>query len=177
VRSAPQAGFTLIEVLVALAILSIAVVASIQGFAQGLRLLKLSGDHQHAMLLADQKVREVVELKEGRDAGTEGWLRWERTMRPLEIQQLPPPGGTPPGRMWEIDVRVLWDAQRQVELRTLRLAPPPNTVQVTTPGSPTTPSGAPAPGGAANPFGTAPGSTSSGRPSTTSPFGGGRTVK
>ena len=60
-REAPEAGFTLIEVLVALAILSIAVVASIQGFAQGLRLLKLAGDHQHAMLLADQKMREVVD--------------------------------------------------------------------------------------------------------------------
>src|SRR3989442_9387407 len=49
------AGFTLLEVLVALAILSIAVVASIQGFAQGLRLLKLAGDHQQATLIADQK--------------------------------------------------------------------------------------------------------------------------
>ena len=61
-----EAGFTLIEVLVALAILSLAVVASIQGFAQGLRLLRLAGDHQQAMLLADQKMREVVEPKEGR---------------------------------------------------------------------------------------------------------------
>ena len=50
-RRARAAGFTLIEVLVALAILSLAVVASIQGFAQGLRLLRLAGDHQQAMLL------------------------------------------------------------------------------------------------------------------------------
>src|SRR6267143_1143660 len=42
------AGFTLLEVLVAFAILSVAVVALIQGFAQGLRLLKVAGDHQQA---------------------------------------------------------------------------------------------------------------------------------
>jgi len=133
-----QAGFTLIEVLVALAILSLAVVASIQGFAQGLRLLKLSGDHQQAMLLADQKVREVVEFKEGRDNGTEGTLRWERTLRSLETPDLAPPGSPPRGRVYEIDVRVSWNPQRQVEIRTLRMVPT-ETVQTTAavpPGSP-----------------------------------------
>jgi len=130
--AARQAGFTLIEVLVALAILSLAVVASIQGFAQGLRLLKLSGDHQQAMLLADQKVREVVEFKEGRDNGTEGTLRWERTLRSLETPDLAPPGSLPRGRVYEIDVRVSWDPQRQVEIRTLRMVPT-ETVQTKTP--------------------------------------------
>ena len=62
-----DAGFTLLEVVVALAILSLAVVAAIQGFAQGLRLLKLAGDHQRAMLLADEKAREVLEPDEGRE--------------------------------------------------------------------------------------------------------------
>jgi general secretion pathway protein I len=130
--SGRQAGFTLIEVLVALAILSLAVVASIQGFAQGLRLLKLSGDHQEAMLLADQKVREVVEFKEGRDGGIEGRLRWERTLRSLETPDLAPAGGLPSGRVYEIDVRVSWDPQRQVEIRTLRMVPT-ETVQGTLP--------------------------------------------
>src|SRR6266571_2761381 len=64
-----DAGFTLLEVIVALAILSLAVVAAIQGFAQGLRLLKLAGDHQRAMLLADEKAREVVDPEEGREPG------------------------------------------------------------------------------------------------------------
>ena len=119
--SARQAGFTLIEVLVALAILSLAVVASIQGFAGGLRLLKLSGDHQEAMLLADQKMREVVDFKEGRDGGIEGRLRWERTLRSLEAPDLVSPGKLPSVRVYEIDVRVSWDPQRQVEIRTFRM--------------------------------------------------------
>jgi general secretion pathway protein I len=122
-RPARQAGFTLIEVLVALAILSLAVVASIQGFAQGLRLLKLAGDHQLAMLVADEKVREVVEPKEGRDEGTEGALRWERTTRALETPDLMPAGVLPRGKVYEIDVRVSWDASRHVEIRTLRMVP------------------------------------------------------
>ena len=62
---AREQGFTLLEVLIALAILGTAVVAAIQGFSQGLRLLKLSGDHQEAVLLADQVVREVVQPTEG----------------------------------------------------------------------------------------------------------------
>jgi general secretion pathway protein I len=121
-------GFTLIEVLVALAILSLAVVASIQGFAQGLRLLKLAGDHQNAMLLADQKMREVVEVKEGREGGTEGLMSWERTTRLLETPDLTPTAaGSPRGHMYEIDVRVSWEARRQVEVRTLRMVVPNTT--------------------------------------------------
>ena len=122
-RSASQEGFTLIEVLVALAILSLAVVASIQGFAQGLRLLKLAGDHQQAMLLADQKMREIVEPKEGREGGSEGLLLWERTTRLLETPDLSPSGGIPRGKVYEIDVRVVWEEKRQLEIRTLRLVP------------------------------------------------------
>ena len=119
---ARQAGFTLLEVLVALAILSLAVVASIQGFAQGLRLLKLSGDHQQAMLLADQKMRETVEPVEGQEGGTEGPFRWERTTTAIEAPDLTPPGAAPRGRLYEIDVRVSWDPRRQIEIRTLRMA-------------------------------------------------------
>ncbi len=118
-----QAGFTLLEVLVALAILSLAVVASIQGFAQGLRLLKLSGDHQQAMLLADQKTREIVTPSEGREEGTEGLFRWERTTKILEAPDLAPNGTVPRWRVYEIDVRVNWDTRRQVEVRTLRTTP------------------------------------------------------
>jgi general secretion pathway protein I len=121
-----QAGFTLLEVLVALAILSLAVVASIQGFAQGLRLLKLSGDHQQAMLLADQKTREIVTPSEGREEGTEGLFRWERTTKVLEAPDLVPIGTLPRWRVYEIDVRVNWDTRRQVEVRTLRTTPIPS---------------------------------------------------
>ena len=77
-----QAGFTLLEVLVALAVLSFAVVVSIQAFAGGLRLLKLSGEHQDAMLIADQKAREIVAPTSGGiESGTEGAYTWEREVK------------------------------------------------------------------------------------------------
>ena len=55
-RRENQDGFTLLEVLIAFAILSVAVVAVIQGFAQGLRLLKTAGDHQQAVLTQRRRI-------------------------------------------------------------------------------------------------------------------------
>ena len=169
-RSRSEAGFTLIEVLVALAILSIAVVASIQAFAQGLRLLKLAGDHQHAMLLADQKMRDVVDPKEGREQGTEGLLSWERTTRLLETPDLKPADGSDRGRVYEIDVRVAWEEKRQIEIRTLRMVPPESSQTGTTilgapPAGPTRPGATTSPGGTTG-SGTSPFGTLFGRPTT-----------
>jgi len=80
-----QSGFTLLEVLVALAILGFAVVVSIQAFASGLRLLKLSGEHQEAMLLADLKAREVTApTQPARDSGVQGPFTWEREVKQVK---------------------------------------------------------------------------------------------
>ena len=118
-----ERGFTLLEVLVALAILSVAVVAVIQGVAQSLRLLKLSGDSQRALLLADQKVREILAPEAEREHGEEANFRWERVIRPVEAAELTPPSGPPRWRVFEITVRVIWDERRQIELATLRTVP------------------------------------------------------
>jgi general secretion pathway protein I len=117
-------GFTLLEVLVALAILSVAVVAVIQGFAQGLRLLKVSGDHQQAMLLADLKLREVVAPEEQQEQGVEGDFLWARWIRRLETPELMSETGVARWHVYEITVRVTWDERRNVELATLRTVSP-----------------------------------------------------
>ena len=123
-RRAPQRGFTLIEVVVALAILSVAVVAAIQGFAQGLRLLKLAGDHEYATLLADQKAREIVTPKAGEEQGEDDrGFRWQTI-----TTEVPPPEQdrdtvrTPAWRVFQIAVKVRWGDHREVELTTLRTA-------------------------------------------------------
>lgn len=118
-------GFTLIEVIVALAILSVAVVASIQGFAQGLRLLKLAGEHQHATLLADQKLREIVSPKAGREEGRDEHgghtFTWETTTTEVEAPDLAGDGSrAPTWRAVQIAVKVRWAEHREVELTTLR---------------------------------------------------------
>jgi type II secretion system protein I len=140
-------GFTLLEVLVALAILGVAVVASIQGFAQGLRLLKLAGDHQDAMLIADQKLREVVAPQEGREEGTEERFAWSRTISRIPAPELAvSPTRRIAWNVYQVSVEVRWDTQRHVELTTLRTLPDPTQGQTTatTPG--TTPGTTPTPG-------------------------------
>ena len=118
-----EQGFTLLEVLVALAILGVAGVAVIQGVAQDLRLLKLSGNYQSAMQLADRKVREVLVPGEQREHGADAGFRWERGIRLVEAPELTVPGRAPHWRVFEIAVRVMWDERRQVELATLRTVP------------------------------------------------------
>jgi general secretion pathway protein I len=117
-----QDGFTLLEVLVAFAILSITIVVAVQGFAQGLRLLKLSGDHQSAILIADQKAREVVNPKEGHENGTEGGYTWDRTIKELPAPELDlVPGRAVRWHVYQIDVQVAWgDSKRTVGITTLR---------------------------------------------------------
>ena len=146
-RRRSQAGFTLLEVLIAFAILSVAVVAVIQGFAQGLRLLKVAGDHQQAVLLADQKTREMVVPVEGHDQGKDGNFDWERVVTVVPAPDLTRTAATAKWHIYRIDVKVSWGDKRGVEIVSLRTsAETPNT------GTPTstvvtTPSGAPrAPG-------------------------------
>src|SRR5207244_501331 len=116
-----RSGFTLLEVLIALAILSMAIVVSIQGFASGLRLLKLSGEHQEAMLIADLKAREITSpTQAGRDSGTEGAFTWEREVKQVVTPDLDVDGRPLRWRQWEVDVRVSWGDHRQVMVATLR---------------------------------------------------------
>jgi type II secretion system protein I len=118
---AARGGFTLLEVLVALAILSLAVVVCIQAFAGGLRLLKLSGEHQEAMLIADQKAREITSPTSGGvETGTDGPYTWEREVKIVATPDLDVEGRTVKWRVWEVDVRVRWGDHRQVSLATLR---------------------------------------------------------
>ena len=148
-RGRSQAGFTLLEVLIAFAILSVAVVAVIQGFAQGLRLLKVAGDHQQAVLLADQKTREMVVPVEGRDQGKEGNFDWERVVTVVPAPDLARTAATAKWHVYRIDVKVSWGDKRGVEIVSMRTAAdsrdrsttgPPRTVGVpTTPGSSGTP--------------------------------------
>ena len=122
-----ERGFTLLEVLVAFAILSIAVVAAIQGFAGGLRLLRVAGEHQQAMLLADQKIREVVRPTEERTGDVEGPFSWERTITIIPTPDLRRTAASEKWHVYRIAVRVSWSG-RSVDVATLRTsAEPPET--------------------------------------------------
>ena len=71
---APEAGFTLLEVLVALTILAVAVVTLIQLSSQSLRVVKISDDYQQAAQLADRMAMESRPTEEGVESGRRGTL-------------------------------------------------------------------------------------------------------
>ena len=125
-----RGGFTLLEVLIAFAILSVAVVSLIQLTSQGLRLLKVSGDHQQAVQLADRLARDVqvdageVTSEASVETGEEGDFVWERRISrvalPEELEPATPvPGKEVPG-LYTVAVAVRWGRNHQVEVATLR---------------------------------------------------------
>ena len=121
-----RAGFTLLEVLVALTILGFAVVTSIQLFAGGLRLLRVSGRHQEAVLLADQKIREIEVVEEGKKSGTEGDYEWELTVTPTEVPAELTVTSQRPVRLYRLEVAVRWEGSRTIQVSTLRTAVEPD---------------------------------------------------
>lgn len=116
-----ERGFTLLEVLVALAILGLAVVTVIQLFGQGLRLLKVAGDYQRAVLLADQKAREGEAVREAIETGEEGGFRWERRATVTPVPAELTVTGPAPVRLFQVTVEVRW-GNRSVQVATLRTA-------------------------------------------------------
>ena len=57
-----QRGFTVLEILVSLVIISIAVVSIIQLTSMNLRNLTKSGDQVNALLMANSKMRKILEM-------------------------------------------------------------------------------------------------------------------
>ena len=115
-----QGGFTLLEVLVAMVILGLAVVTLIQLSSQGLRLVKLSGDHQDAVRLADRIARATEVKAEGVDGGQEGPYTWERRIARVPVPKELAPASGPAPQLYSLSVVVRWETGRAVELATLR---------------------------------------------------------
>jgi len=127
VRRRADGGFTLLEVLVAMVILSVAVVTLIQLSSQGLRLLRVSGEHQEAVMLADRLARSAEVSGERVDTGHEGAFAWERRTRLVVVPADLAPVGTDAPRLLSLSVAVRWGSGRSVEVSTLRLAQGPAT--------------------------------------------------
>ena len=117
-----SAGFTLLEVLVAMVILSVAVVTLIQLASQGLRLLKASSDHQEAALLADRVTRNADPNAEATASGQEGQFTWAWRARLVAVPDELTPTQGPRPRLLELSTTVHWGKGRTMELVTLRLA-------------------------------------------------------
>jgi prepilin-type N-terminal cleavage/methylation domain-containing protein len=113
-------GFSLLEVLVAMFILSLAVLTLFQLASQALRLVKLSGEQQTATLLAERLTREARLETEDVERGQEGGLTWERRFARMPIpDELAAPSGRPV-QLLALIVTVRWDGGRALEVATLR---------------------------------------------------------
>lgn len=123
-RTRPEAGFTLLEVLVALTILGLAVVVLIELSSQSLRLVKTSGDYQAAVVLADRIATETQPSEEAVESGEEGAFRWERRIALVPVPEELKPKETLPGReetrLFSVTIDVRWGRDQVVELATLR---------------------------------------------------------
>jgi general secretion pathway protein I len=124
-----DAGFTLLEVLVAVVILSVAVVTLVQLVSQTLRLLKLSSDYQEAVLLADRVTRAGEVSIEGVETGQEGRFSWERRATLVAVPDDLAPVGSASPRLLALSVAVHWGTGRTLEVATLRLAPASRTTR------------------------------------------------
>jgi prepilin-type N-terminal cleavage/methylation domain-containing protein len=113
-------GFTLLEVLVAMTILGIAIVALMQLSSQGLRLLHLSDDYLQAATVADRIARATDALAEGVDVGQEGRFQWVRRITVVPVPEELTPGAGPQLRLYALSVGVRWGRDRTLELASLR---------------------------------------------------------
>ncbi len=119
-------GFTLVEILVAFAIMALMLGALLQTFAAGLRNQGLAESNATAALQARSKAAEIgqiIPLETGEHMGElDNGFQWRAVIEPYEPAT---PSGVPGGARlsgFEVEVTVFWEDERSVSLRTLRLA-------------------------------------------------------
>ena len=116
-------GFTLLEVIIALAILGIGFALAMELLAAGVRSAKASEDYTQAVLLARQKMAEIAvtrNLEGSADAGEfGGGFRWASEIQPRPQEE------DLPAQLYQVWVRVTWPSRRgekALALYTLRMA-------------------------------------------------------
>ena len=122
-------GFTLLEVMVAMAILGIGLIIIIELFSGGLRLGRTSEEYTKAVGYARMKLEEISlakSLKEGVEEGEfDREYRWQVEVKKVDL--LPPGRETsyqPPVALYWVRIDVLWKSgtrERNTALESYRL--------------------------------------------------------
>lgn len=121
-----QTGFSLLEVLVAFAILSISLGVLMQIFSQASQTTVVSSQYSRAASLAEAKLNQVgntIALEEGSVSGDpEGGIAWNINILAVELGE--EFGAEPPATPYRINATAIWQdgsQVRRVTLSTLRL--------------------------------------------------------
>jgi len=127
-RPASQAGFSLLEVLVAFAILALTMGVLLQIFSRALSTTAVSGSFARAAELAEATLaRAGVEtpLEEGDSAGeADGGFTWAMRVTQIDVSDLFP-DQSPPVTTYRVTATAYWQdgaAERHFSLATLRVA-------------------------------------------------------
>lgn len=121
-----ERGFSLMEVLVAFAVLAIVMGAVLQVFSGGLRNLKVGGDISAAATWAESHLARLgrdLEVVPGVQSGEADGLRWEERIEPYAAIDASALEG---GALYEVTLSVYWgafDRPRSFQLSTLRYVP------------------------------------------------------
>jgi general secretion pathway protein I len=125
-RRTGPAGFTLLEVLVALALLSIALVVILQLFSANMRGIAASDDYVRAVMTAESKMRELTGDEEISEKAwsetTDDGYRLDTTITPAESDRTE----DLPVSLLEISMTVHWTdgtKERAFTLKTVKLVP------------------------------------------------------
>jgi type II secretion system protein I len=117
-------GFTLLEILVALAIMSIALVVVFQLFSANMRGIAASGDYIHASMIAESKMREILDDDELAEKSwsdvTEDGHQVDASVTKVEENRT----DNLPVKLLKIDVTVHWtkgSRERTITLETLKM--------------------------------------------------------
>jgi general secretion pathway protein I len=109
----PASGFTLLEVVVALAILGLGLVAVIQIFSGGLRLARATEEYSQAVHLAQAKLEEwrmAESLSEGEEEGEfNPRYRWWVGIRKVEVLPMEKKEIQAPVELYQIQLKVRWE--------------------------------------------------------------------
>jgi general secretion pathway protein I len=106
-------GFTLIEVVVALAILGVGLAVIIELFSGGLRLGRTSEEYTKAANYARMKMEEIASQKnieEGMEEGEfDGAFRWQVNVKKMDILPIEKNSDfKPPVELFQVKVNILW---------------------------------------------------------------------
>ena len=123
----PAGGFTLLEVVIALAIAGLALIALFRAGSEGILAVDVSAQYEEALQRAESHLAQLTgaaDLSPGGAGGDDGnGYRWQTQIRPLAAQ---PAKGVGDGALalLDIEVTISWGGrgrQRSVALHTRRL--------------------------------------------------------